>query len=147
MDIPYFLIAAAGASVFSLLFVIYLAKYVLSKPEGNDEMARLSLMVQEGARAFLRQEYRYVGGFVVVIAGLITGIGFVKPELGLGWETAVAFAMGAVASAVAGFLGMNIATRANSRTAAAAGLFSSWATRAARNSKPSSRARCRILFP
>ena len=43
-----------------------------------------------------------------------------KPELGLGWETAVAFAMGAVASAVAGFLGMNIATRANSRTAAAA---------------------------
>ncbi len=120
MDIPYFLIAAAGASIFSLLFVVYLAKYVLSKPQGNAEMERLSLMIQEGARAFLRREYRYVGGFVVVIAALITGVGIMKPDLDLGWETAVAFAMGAFASALAGFLGMNIATRANSRTAAAA---------------------------
>src|SRR5690606_27042244 len=49
-----------------------------------------------------------------------TGMSFLNPELHLSWKTAVAFAAGAIASAMAGFLGMNIATRANSRTAAAA---------------------------
>jgi K(+)-stimulated pyrophosphate-energized sodium pump len=117
--IPYLKIAAV-ASVFSLAFVVYLARYVLSKPEGNEVTARLSQMVQEGARAFLRREYKYVLAFVVIIVIALVAVGQVNPDLGLNHQTAIAFAAGALASALAGFLGMNIATKANSRTAAAA---------------------------
>ncbi|MBN2311931.1 MAG: sodium-translocating pyrophosphatase [Candidatus Hydrogenedentes bacterium] len=107
-----FLDVSTFASLCALAFVAYLAKYVLSKPQGNETMARLSGEIQKGARAFLRREYRYVLIFVVVIALFIT--------FGIGWATAVAFLAGALASALAGFLGMNIATRANARTTAAA---------------------------
>jgi len=117
--IPYLKIAAV-ASVFSLAFVVYLARYVLSKPEGNALTARLSQMVQEGARAFLRREYKYVLAFVIIIVIALVAVGQLNPELGLNYKTAIAFAAGALASALAGFLGMNIATKANSRTAAAA---------------------------
>ena len=115
-----FLKIAAGASLFSLAFVVYLIRYVLSKSQGNELMERLSVLIQEGARTFLRREYKYVATFVVVVALVIIFIGFLRPELGLGWQTALAFAAGAFASSSAGFLGMYIATRANARTAAAA---------------------------
>ena len=120
MDNLPFLKIAAGASVLSLFFVVYLIRYVLSKSQGNEVMERLSELVQEGAQTFLRREYRYVFSFVIVVAVAIVLIGMIRPDLGLGWQTALAFAAGAVASAGAGFLGMYIATRANSRTAAAA---------------------------
>ena len=115
-----FLIIAGVASIFSLVFVAYLARYVLSKSQGNDEMARLSTMIQQGARAFLRREYKYVFIFVLIVGFALIAIGWMRPEIALSWKTAVAFAAGAGASALAGFLGMNIATQANSRTAAAA---------------------------
>ena len=111
MDIP-FLRIAAGASALSLVFVAWLAKYVMSKPQGNDKMAGLSRAIQQGANAFLRREYSYVLVFVLVIG---TAIWF-----GIGPETTYAFAGGALASACAGFIGMYIATRANARTAYAA---------------------------
>ena len=115
-----FLMTAGAASLLSLLFVAYLAKYVLSKSQGNETMARLSKAVQQGAAAFLKREYSYVAVFVVVIMLVFVVIGATKPGLGLNWMTAVAFLAGAVASALAGILGMTIATRANSRTTAAA---------------------------
>jgi K(+)-stimulated pyrophosphate-energized sodium pump len=115
-----YLIVAGGASIFSLAFVVYLARYVLSKPQGNDVTARLSEMIQDGARAFLRREYKYVFTFVIIICIALIALGAIDPELGLNWKTAIAFAVGAIASSLAGFLGMNIATKANSRTAAAA---------------------------
>ena len=115
-----FLKIAAIASVFSLLFVVYLARYVLSKPHGNETMERLSIMIQEGARAFLRREYAYVFTFVVIIGLALIAIGAMNEDVHLSWKTSVAFAAGAFASSLAGFLGMNIATQANSRTAAAA---------------------------
>ena len=118
-NLPFLKISLA-ASLLSLAFVAYLARYVLSKPQGNDLMERLSEMVQEGARTFLRREYKYIFGFVLVIGIIIVLLGEMNPDLELDWRTAVAFAAGAAASALAGFLGMNIATRANSRTAAAA---------------------------
>ena len=120
MEIPLYIWAAIGASLLSLAFVAYLARYTISRPQGSERMAQLSLLVQEGARAFLRREYRYVGAFVVIIGILISLIGILQPELDLGYKTAIAFAAGALCSGIAGFLGMNIATRANSRTAAAA---------------------------
>ena len=111
---------SAVAGVLALLFVVYLISYVLGKPQGNERMTTLSRSVQEGALAFLKREYVWVYSFVVVIAILLTVLGFVKPEMGLGWPTALAFIAGALASTAAGFLGMYIATRSNARTAAAA---------------------------
>jgi K(+)-stimulated pyrophosphate-energized sodium pump len=119
MDIG-FLWIAAGASVLALLFVLYLARYVLAQPQGNETMARLSLAVQQGAAAFLKREYTYVAAFIVVIMVILALIGVVQPGFGLSWKTSVAFLAGAIASMLAGILGMTIATRANSRTTAAA---------------------------
>jgi len=115
-----FLGVAGFASLCALAFVAYLARYVLSKPQGNETMAHLSKLVQQGAAAFLKREYTYVGAFVAAIMIFFVAVGAVKPDLGIDWRTAVAFLFGAVASALAGILGMTIATRANSRTAAAA---------------------------
>lgn len=77
-------------------------------------------MVQEGARAFLKKEYTWVFGFVIVIAVLISVAKQIAPDVELGWPTAAAFAFGAVMSAIAGYIGMSIATKANCRTTHAA---------------------------
>ncbi len=120
MFLDRFLVVAAGCAVLALLFVVYLAKYVLSKPQGTEKMAQLSSAVQSGAAAFLKREYTWVLAFIVVIFLLLSLIGLVRPEIGLNYQTGIAFICGAVASALAGILGMTIATRSNARTAAAA---------------------------
>ncbi len=115
-----FLKVSGAAAIAALLFVVYLIRYVLSKPQGTERMAFLSKSVQQGAAAFLKQEYTWVSGFVIVIAAFLAAVGVVKPELQLNWMTSVSFIAGAVASACAGIIGMWIATRSNARTAAAA---------------------------
>ncbi len=79
---------------------------------GNARMVEIATAIQEGAMAFLRREYRILAVFVAVVAGLL--------GWRLGYETALAFTSGAVCSALAGFLGMKAATKANVRTAEAA---------------------------
>ncbi|MFC1735462.1 sodium-translocating pyrophosphatase [Candidatus Hydrogenedentota bacterium] len=108
------------ASIAALIFVVVLVRYTLAQSQGNETMAELSSMIQAGAKAFLKREYTYVGIFVVVIAGLIATVPMWKPEVPLGWQTSLAFVAGAVASALAGYIGMSIATRANARTTHAA---------------------------
>lgn len=120
MILDMFLKVAGASAIAALLFVVYLTRYVLSKPQGTEKMASLSRSVQLGAAAFLKREYLWVSGFVIVIAAIIAAIGTWRPELGLNWKTSAAFIAGAVASACAGVIGMLIATRANARTAAAA---------------------------
>ena len=115
-----FLDLAITAALLSLVFAAYLVRYVLSKPEGTERMATISRLIQQGARAFLFREYAYVGPVVVIIAIIFTVIGWVRPDIGLGWKTAAAFVTGAVASLLAGYVGMMIATRSNARTAHAA---------------------------
>ena len=115
-----FLGVAGFASLCALAFVAYLARYVLSKPQGNETMAHLSKMVQQGAAAFLKREYTYVAAFVLAIMIFFVAVGVAKPGFGIDWRTSVAFLFGSAASALAGILGMAIATRANARTAAAA---------------------------
>ncbi|MCA1900939.1 MAG: sodium-translocating pyrophosphatase [Candidatus Hydrogenedens sp.] len=119
MGLGYLKIAGA-ASVLALLVVAYMIQYVLTKSQGNEKMARISKAVQEGALAFLLREYRYVMATVLIIAVLIAIVGEMRPDLPLGWKTSIAFIIGAVASAMAGFLGMFIATRSNARTTEAA---------------------------
>jgi K(+)-stimulated pyrophosphate-energized sodium pump len=91
-----------------------LARYVLKQDQGSDKIRQISAAIKEGALAFLGREYRVLVIFVAVVA-VILGV---VPMLG--WWVSLVFALGAVASAMAGFIGMNIAIRANSRTAAAA---------------------------
>jgi K(+)-stimulated pyrophosphate-energized sodium pump len=91
-----------------------MARYVLKQDQGSDKIREISAAIKEGALAFLGREYRVLVIFVVIVA-VILGV---VPMLG--WWVSLVFALGAVASAMAGFIGMNIAIRANSRTAAAA---------------------------
>ncbi|MEQ8822732.1 MAG: sodium-translocating pyrophosphatase [Sumerlaeia bacterium] len=108
------LVWPALAAILAMAFVGYLVRDVISKPRGNDKMKEISDAVQLGASAFLKREFAYVGGFVVLIFIALS----VVPMLGV--MTGVAFLLGAGASALAGVIGMQIATRANSRTAEAA---------------------------
>lgn len=103
------------ASLIALGFVAFLSIDVVRKDPGNPRMVEISKAIQEGARAFLKREYMYIGLFVLVISALfaLTPL-FSKVELG--WRTSVAFIGGALASALAGYIGMSIATKANCRT-------------------------------
>ncbi len=109
------------AALAALAFVVYLSLSILKQDSGNEKMQQISKAIQEGARAFLRREYIYISVFVVAIALFITIVPFLATtEILLGWQTALAFIGGALASAIAGYIGMSIATRANSRTTQAA---------------------------
>ncbi|MEL6985420.1 MAG: sodium/proton-translocating pyrophosphatase, partial [Actinomycetota bacterium] len=79
---------------------------------GNDRMVFLMNEIQTGAKAFLRQEYTWVAVFVVVLAVLIAAL--------IQIEAAAAYIIGAVLSALAGYVGMTVATMANARTTEAA---------------------------
>ncbi len=106
--IVFALICAVAALVFGVVSIFKL----IAMPTGNDAMRRISLAVQEGASAFLRRQY-----FTIGIVGVIL---FVIILIALGWKTAVGFAIGAVLSGAAGFIGMQVSVRANVRTAEAA---------------------------
>jgi len=109
------LIIPACAGILSLLFVAYLAWDILRHDQGNEKMVQISKLIQQGAKAFLRREYTYVSMFVIAIAALIALAPFIS-DVKLGWRTSVAFIIGSLASAFAGYIGMSIATRANART-------------------------------
>ncbi len=114
------LIISGIAAVVSLVVVLILALGVRKQDPGNETMQDLSKQVQLGARAFLKREYTWVATFVVVIVILFCLVPFFNKEIDLGAGTAASFAFGAIMSAIAGYIGMSIATMANSRTTQAA---------------------------
>jgi K(+)-stimulated pyrophosphate-energized sodium pump len=107
------------AAVIGLLFAAYTAIWVLRQDAGNERMKKIAAAIQRGAAAFLTREYRYVAILVAVVAVVLLILSAV-PNSGMSPWTAVAFVAGAVASALAGLVGMNIAVRANVRTTSAA---------------------------
>ena len=111
MDPNTVLFAVAGG-VAAVLFAIVLIALVLRTPPGNDRMKEIAAAIQEGASAYLNRQYTVIAIIGIVIAVVI---GFF-----INWKTAALYVVGAVLSAAAGYVGMNIAVRSNLRTAEAA---------------------------
>ncbi len=110
--------AAPGAAVLALLYAYWKASWVSKQDAGSDEMKEIANAIQEGAMAFLRREYTVLAGFVVLVAGLLV-VANMSGE-GRSPLIALSFVVGAVASGLAGYFGMRVATNANVRTTAAA---------------------------
>ena len=106
-------ILALSASFFAVAYAAFLAWWILKQPSGDDKMREIARAIQEGAEAFLTKQYRAVALVGAVIA---VAIAF-SP---LGWQAATGFVVGAIASALAGIVGMLVSVRANVRVAEAA---------------------------
>jgi K(+)-stimulated pyrophosphate-energized sodium pump len=107
-------------SIVALIFAGYLAKYVLRAGSGTAEMQQIAEAIREGAQAFLKRQYRTIGVMTLGLAVLM----FILYGIMKGWDASVrmtfAFILGALCSALSGYIGMYISIRANVRTANAA---------------------------
>src|SRR3989339_100193 len=106
--ILFALLPAIAAIVYGVILIAWISR----QPAGSDRMQAIAKAIQEGARAYLKRQYRTVALVAVAV--------FVLLLIFLGWKTGVGFIVGAIFSGVAGYLGMTISVKANVRTAEAA---------------------------
>ncbi len=112
LALPDATLLALGAGVIALLYAAYLAMRVVKSPSGTPKMQEISSAIQEGANAFLMRQYITLLPIVIVLFGAIYYF--------VGMDTALAFAVGVISSALAGYIGMQTAVRGNVRVAEAA---------------------------
>ena len=105
-------IVALVSGVISIVIAAWLYKWVMAQPNESKAMADFSVAVQRGATAYLKRLFQALGGLAIIITIIMLIV--------LGWQNAIAYLIGAVSSAVAGWAGMYVATRANARVAWAA---------------------------
>ena len=110
--------AVPAMGIVGLLYTFLKFKWVSKQDAGNPRMQEISKYIAEGAMAFLKAEWKILGYFVVLVA-ILLGVMSMSNE-NSHWSIAIAFVIGAVFSATAGYIGMRIATKANVRTAQAA---------------------------
>jgi len=103
---------AIGSGVLAVLYGLVSVQWILKQPAGNERMQQIQLAIQEGANAYMNRQY-----FTIGVVGVVL---FVILGVALGWHTAIGFAIGAIFSAAAGYIGMFVSVRANVRTAEAA---------------------------
>lgn len=116
MNSLFYLVPCFG--VVALLYTLIKSSWVSKQDAGNDRMKEISNYIADGAMAFLKAEYKILTYFVIIAAILLGIMG--SSHENSHWSIALAFVVGAVFSALAGFIGMRIATKANVRTAEAA---------------------------
>jgi K(+)-stimulated pyrophosphate-energized sodium pump len=115
MDPSTLLYLAPLAGLLSLVFAGVFAKSVLKNDPGTPEMQQISGAIQEGAMAYLNRQYKTIAIVAVILAVIIFIV--LPKENGLNMKTTIGFLVGAVSSALAGYIGMNVSVRANVRTA------------------------------
>ncbi len=108
------------AAVVALIYVFFVARHVRKQEEGSDAVKKISAAIRKGAMAYLKQQYKVVGIFFVVMFGILGAIAWGSKGEILSTFVPWAFITGGFFSGLAGFIGMRIATQANSRTAWAA---------------------------
>lgn len=112
MDSGMALWLAVGASLLAVIYGIFTARWVIKQPAGNDKMQEISAAITEGANAYMNRQYATIGMVGVVLFAVV--------GLLINWASAAGFAIGAILSALAGYVGMYVSVRANVRTAEAA---------------------------
>jgi K(+)-stimulated pyrophosphate-energized sodium pump len=118
MNSSTLLFLVPALAVVGLLYTFVKFNWVSRQDAGNDRMKEIGNYIAEGAMAFLKAEWRILGYFVVIVAILLAVMAMANPASH--WSIAIAFVIGAVFSATAGYIGMRVATKANVRTAHAA---------------------------
>ena len=111
------LLYVLGAGIFAMLFSFWKTSWIEKQDEGSDRMKKIGKSIADGAMAFLKAEYRVLAIFVITVAILLA---FAANQQGDSWFISISFLVGALASGLAGFLGMKVATKANNRTTNAA---------------------------
>jgi len=106
------LLIALGSAIIAVIYGLLTTIWVLRKPAGNEKMQAIAAAIQEGANAYMNRQYAAIGFVGVVL--------FVVVAWALHWPTAIGFAIGAIFSGLAGYIGMFVSVRANVRTAEAA---------------------------
>ena len=110
MNLP--MILAICAPILAILYGLILIRWILKLPQGDGKMKGIAIAIQEGARAYLNRQYKVIAAIGAVV--------FILLWIALGMNVALGFAVGAILSGAAGYIGMYVSVRANVRTAEAA---------------------------